>query len=667
MDAVRIDFETRSQGDLKLLGARLYSLHPTTEVLCYASQINDGPVWGAFVEETLADFDLEVVQAYQFHTLQHALFEGHNVGFELAIWENIMCPRYDWPQPNPMNFYCSAAKAAAHGLPRDLEGAAQAMHLPIEKDKKGKALMLKLSKPRPHWKKTGKGNIYFGTREEFEQLLEYCKQDVRTEYALSKKLRPLLPFERKTFLLDLKINRRGIHCDKALIKKAIGLSAIAARKGNEKIDKLTNGAVKTTGQTEKIRHYLWEHCGFAMHNMRAETVEAALNTALPCDVEAILTCRQQNSKSSVKKYLAMLNRASGVDNRIREILLFCGAHTGRWSGIKIQPHNYPRPKLSRLEIEHLLIPAIMDERTDLLELYRGSVGAALSDTLRSALTAAPDHDLIGADYSSIEARVLSWIAKEEFALQLFHDDEDVYVDMASKIYRIPAEQILEGYENEDLTATRQRKVGKETVLGCGYQMGAPRFDSECKKKGIDLPEGMADFIIRTYRNEYKRVKALWYDVHRTALRALSGPATTTVGLPIKMGRRDSFLCIQLPSGRMLTYADPEIRMNRFGNRSISYKHVDPETKKWVRTTGYGGHLVENIVQATARDIMAYAMHLVENAGYWLVATVHDEIISEVLKGFGTVKEFERLLCTLPAWAYGCPIAAKGWRGERYRK
>lgn len=667
MIAIRIDFETRSHCDLKAVGAWHYSLHSTTEVLCYSTKINDGPVWGTFVTESLADFDLEVIQDYQLsHLHDDATFEAHNAGFELAIWENIMHRRHGWPKPDPKRFFCSAAKAAAHGLPRDLENAAQAMHLDVQKDKKGHALMLKLSKPRPHWKKTSKGDVYFGSREEFERLLDYCKQDVETEYALSNQLRPLNPQERKLFLLDLKVNRRGFHCDRKLISKAIEINKIEASRGHRLIADLTNGVIQTNGQTEKIRKYLYTQFGYALPNMQAETLEAALKTDIPEGVEKILLCRQKHSKASVKKYEAMLNRA-GDDDRIREILLYHGAHTGRWAGIKIQPQNYPRPKLPCWEIENLLIPAILDKRLDLLELYRGSVSAALSDTLRSSLTAAPGHDLLGADYSSIEFRVLCWLAGENRALRLFRENKDVYIDMASTIYGIPSEKILEGYKKGEHSATRQRKVGKETVLGCGYQMGAPRFESECEEKGIDLPEGMASFIIETFRNKYGRIKALWYDVAKTALRALSSLITTTVGRPIKMGRQGQFFCIQLPSKRLLTYADPEIRINQFGKRALSHMHVHPKTKKWVRNITYGGALVENIVQGIARDIMAHAMLQAEAQGYRIVATVHDEIVAEVPKSFGSIEEFERILCDIPPWAQGCPITAEGWRGKRYRK
>lgn len=658
MIPARLDFETRSEADLPAVGAWEYSLHPTTEVLCFAWKVADEETQSAFVTDSidyLVDWDISPEFPYEMRG-ERTIYEAHNAGFEYAIWTNIMCRRYGWPILRPERIFCSAAKAAAHGLPRSLDGAARAMGLPIEKDKKGYALMMKLCKPRPQWKKIGKGDKYFGTPEEFQKLKSYCETDVDVEYALSKQLRPLSETERKIFLLDMKINRRGVHCDKPLVDRAIELSKAEQSKGNAIIAELTGGSIQTTNQRDKLLQYLKDYCFLDMPNMQAETVEATLKTTLFPKAEKILKIRQTHSKSSVMKYAAMHHRM-GPDDRCRETLLYHGAHTGRWTGKALQPHNYPVPKLSREEIEHLLIPNIMAGRIDLLTMYRGSVPHALSDTLRSCFTAAPGHVLIGADYSSIEARVLFWLAGVERALDMFRRGEDIYIDMASTIYNLPLDEITKS----------QRGIGKRTVLGCGYQMGPTRFEAECLKRDVALPEGMAKVIIDSYRGKYPEVKALWYDVHDTSLKALSAKATTTKGRPLTFGRRGPFLLFQLPSGRMLHYKDPEIRFNQFHKRALSHMHVHPKKKIWVRTTTYGGALVENIVQAIARDIMARAMLRAEAAGYRIIFTVHDELVAEVPIGFGSVEEFENLLCDTEDWAEGCPIAAEGWTGERFGK
>jgi DNA polymerase len=667
MTTIRLDFETRSHCDLKATGAWLYSLHPTTEVLCYAWKIDSDPVEGVFVAPFLDLYNLDVEKGVPQWCYEDD-FEAHNAGFELAIWENIMTPKYGWPKPDLERFSCSAARAAAHGLPRSLDGTTQAMGLSEEKDKEGHKLMLKLCKPRSAWKKTGKGPIYFGTTEEFQRLLEYCKQDVEAEYALSESLRPLSSDEQKVFQVDLAINRRGVHCDRELIDRAIQMNTVESKKGNAELSELTNKGIQTTGQTAKIIEHLYNEYQFVMPNMQAEIVDSMLKEVLPVGVRKLLRLRQKHSKSSVKKYEAMRARSSDTDHRIRETILYHGAHTGRWTGLKIQPQNYPRPKLSRFEIEELLIPAIMDDRPDLLELYRGSVSAALSDTLRSALTAAPGHKLIGADYKSIEARVLCWLAGEQWAVDMYERGIDVYVDMAATIYNVPIEDLLSLLDQKSLDAKRKRDVGKRAILGLGYQMGEDKFVATCKTHGgIDLDPALANRTVKLYRTKYKRVKALWYDVHETAMKALSNDAYTTVGRPLLFGKRGAFLFFKLPGGRLMSYKDPQIRTNQFNKSALSHMHVDSVTRKWKRTTTYGGALTENLVQAIARDIMAHAMLKAEAAGYPIVMSVHDELVAEVPEGFGSKEEFEQILCDTPDWADGCPIAAEGWEGKRYRK
>jgi DNA polymerase len=592
------------------------------------------------------------------HLLRHkADLEAHNAGFEFAIWHNIMVPRYGWPEVDLRRWYCSAAKAASYGLPRSLDGATSALGLSQVKDKAGHRLMMKLCKPRPIWKRDGTGDKYFGTPEEFEQLRQYCEQDVRAEVALSEALEDLSPRERTVWLMDQEINQRGVHCDLPLVNKAITLAAEETERGKKAISSLTDGEVTAPTQVAKLRAWCNERSPSELPNLSAATVQTALtDRALPPEVRQALKLRQAHGKSSVKKYLAMLDRAGG-EGRLREILLYHAAHTGRWGGKAVQPQNFPRPSLGRKAIEHILIPAIMQGDVEELEMFAGSVGEALASTLRSAITAAPGHVLLGADYSSIEARVLSWLAGDENALSLFHKGVDVYKDMAASIYGVPVDRVTK----------EQRQLGKVAILGLGYQMGADRFMATCADwgvKGVDLP--LAKKVVKAYRAKYSKVKELWYTTQDAVLRALANQG------PQKAARcaisyKPPWLHIQLPSGRLLHYYDPKAKRNQYGGLSISYLGVESLTKKWCRINAYGGKFVENIDQAIARDIMAGGMLRCRNAGYPIVMTVHDEIVAEVPEHFGTVAEFESLMTTRPLWAAGCPIAAEGWRGRRYRK
>lgn len=709
---ITIDFETRSECDLVRAGAWEYSKHPTTEVLCmaYTTLDPEKPISSVFLTDVVSVdaplWSLENGDPCPFEYGPTPKIEAHNAGFEFAIWHNIMVPRYGWPEVDLRRWYCSAAKAASYGLPRSLDGATSALGLSQTKDKAGHRLMMKLCKPRPIWKRDGTGDKYFGTPEEFEQLRQYCEQDVRAEVALSEALEDLSPRERKVWLMDQEINQRGVHCDLPLVNKAITLAAEETERGKKAISSLTDGEVTAPTQVAKLRAWCNERSPSELPNLSAATVQTALtDRALPSEVRQALKLRQAHGKSSVKKYLAMRDRA-GIDGRLREILLYHAAHTGRWGGKAVQPQNFPRPSLGRKAIEHILIPAIMQGDVEDLEMFAGSVGEALASTLRSAITAAPGHVLLGADYESIETVVLMWLAGEIHALELLSKGIKLYRDMAATIYGVDMGSIGKG---------SRYLLGKVTVLGAGYQMGPLRFFETCiawgvvllivkeikgdmsvevlaKRLGMNSKDLVAWFcrqpadyltadglvrkdiaeqlleskrIIMAYRTKYTKVVKMWYAVQEAAISAMvNGPQKAA---RCRFEYRASWLLVTLPSGRVLRYYKPEIKTNKWGKTSLTHRGVNSMTKRWERQSTYGGKLVENIVQAIARDIMAEGMLRCRNAGYPIVMTVHDEIVAEVPEHFGTVAEFESLMTTRPLWAAGCPIAAEGWRGRRYRK
>jgi DNA polymerase len=525
--------------------------------------------------------------------------------------------------------------------------------------------MLKLCKPRPYWAKNKTGDKYFGTEEEFLALERYCQQDVAAEHALSAALDDLSPFEQRIWQVDQIINKRGINCDLELVTSAIELSKANGFRGAQAISELTDGAVKTPNQVAKLKDWYNEEIArttgagsMLAEDLSADTVEAKLaDERLPKDSRArkILELRQQHSKSSVKKYKAMIDRADWTGS-ISETLLYHGAHTGRWAGRGIQPQNYPRPDMEREGIEHILIPAILAKDADTLELFGGSVANALSNALRSALVAPEGCDLIGADYSNIEARVLFWLAGETKALDLLRAGRCLYKDMAATIY---------GNAYEDVTRA-ERQLGKQAILGLGYQMGAPKFRETCAKYGIEI--SLAFGVVELYRAKYPKVVKLWRSMNSAALDAMEHPGPHWARpAPIHFEKKGKFLFMTLPSGRRIAYPFPKLRKNRFDNWAVSFMHVNPKTRKWERTDTYGGKLTENGDQAIARDIMAEAMLRVEKKNYALRMSVHDELVASVPEGQGSIEEFEQLLCIPPAWAKGCPIKAEGWRGKRFRK
>lgn len=651
---IYIDFETRSELDLKRVGAWKYSRHPSTEVLCMAYRIDSVPT-DIFIREEInqiwdelkfsEDTD-DIKNMFIDYILKFKTFEAHNAFFEYAIWHNIMMSRYGWPVVEPYRWYCSAAKAAYHGLPRKLEEAALALSLDIQKDMEGSRLMKQMAKPRPNWKKTGREPKWFDDEKRLERLYDYCKKDVEVEYALSQALDDLPPAERKIWLLDQEINRRGVYCDIELAQSAVEIVKTLESDACAELYQLTGGDVSTPGQTAKILDWLvGENLG--LPNMQAETVTDALKRDdLTPSARRVLEIRQLHSKASTKKYTAMIDRTANEDQRIRDTLLYHGAHTGRWTGVGIQPQNFYKPDFDRVDIELLVIPAIQRQDVSELQYLFGSPVTPLSSALRSTLRAAPGNDLIGADYASIEARVLLWLVDDTDALKLIEQGVDLYVDMAAAIYEIPKEKVSKA----------QRQLGKTAILGLGYGMGVDKFFSTCSNFGIEIDYSLAEKTVSIYRKKYRKVVRYWWQINQQAI--------NMNGLFSKHGR---FLRLKLPSGRPLHYCDPELTLNRFHEPALSYMSTNPTTRKWVREETYGGKLTENIVQAISRDIMALGMLRVEATGYPVVMTVHDEVVSEIPKGFGSVDEFVSLLCKRPSWAKNCLIDAEGWRGERYRK
>lgn len=639
---IYLDFETRGECDLKKAGAWKYSLHRSTEVMCAAVK-----------DTNRGEDDLHLITPDLFRYVLDYIFPGdiaeiesHGAFFEYAIWHNQMVPRYGWPIIPADRWYCSAAKAAYHGLPRKLEDAAIALDLDVRKDVEGSRLMKQMSKPRPKWKKTGEGSKWFEDDDKLQRLYSYCKQDVVTEYALSQALDDLPKMERKLWLLDQTINRRGVYCDVELAKSAIEIIGTLENEAKSELREVTNGEVSTPGQTERIRKYLDDKEDLQLPNLQAETVEEALSTdGISPTARRILEIRQLNSKASTKKYQAMLDRADD-DQRMRELLLYHGAHTGRWAGRAIQPQNFYKPSFSRREIESLAIPEIKNKNIESLSFLFNDPISALSSTLRSTLCAAPGKDLIGADYASIEARVLLWRVGETKALEKIKNGVDLYVDMAATIYGIPIDQVTKS----------QRALGKVAILGLGYGMGVDKFWETCIRFGIEIEYILAEKTVSLYRQKYQKVVRYWWKINNQAIQK-SGPFEL----------HDQFLRFKLPSGRPLYYCDPKLTLNRFYEPALTYMTQNSTTRKWERHETYGGKLTENEVQAIARDIMALGMLRAEDAGYPIILTVHDEIVSEIDRNFGSVNEFVKLLCKRPNWAKNCPIDAEGWRGERYRK
>jgi DNA polymerase len=570
------------------------------------------------------------------------LLSAWNANFERTIWNEIMVGRYQWPRTKIKQWRCTMAQASAMGLPRALGQAAAVLGVEEQKDKTGAALMLRMARPR---KVNADGSYtWWNTKDKIEQLVAYCRQDVRTELSVAETLNAMPDAERRLYQLDQRINDRGVKVDIDLIDRVSKLANDASENIDAEMKRLTNGQVKAATNAMDLTAWLRGY-ELNVNSVDKQTVTRLLAMdGLHPIIKQVLRLRQDGAKSSTAKYDAMVN-AANADDRMRGLLMYHGAATGRWSGRLVQPQNFPRPQKKQDELDEIIAKLKADQ--DVSEHGAGTVLA--SDLLRSMLIADDGHRLMFADYSAIEARVLAWVAGQSDLVETFRKGGDVYKEMASAIYNVDVESVTDG----------QRQVGKMAILGCGYGMGGKRFAEQCATMGIKVDEDEAKRIVSVYREKNNRIAQYWRDVEQDFVDMVKDAGRVkTVGLP-------------LPSGRSLTYHNPRIiqRETPWGamRDTAQVDTLNSVTRQWVSQIIWGGLLTENVVQATARDMMATAMMALEIKGYPVILSVHDEIICEVPDGFGSLDEMIDIMTRVPAWAQGCPINAEGKEGKRYRK
>jgi DNA polymerase len=663
---VFLDFETRSKVDLKKHGQSRYARDASTEVMCLAYQIDSGPV------ELWLPGDPDPYWLWNDCYTCHA----HNAPFEIAIFTHVCGPRMGWPVPPIGDWRCTAARCAAAGLPRSLDGASKALGLPHEKDDKGHRLMLKLSKPRRATKHDK--SVWHEKPEELQRLYDYCKQDVVVERAIHDATPPLTEFEQQVWELDWRINEAGVPVDVEHARAAIATFKAHQKRLNAELKELTGGEVSTAGQTEKLGLWLMDRGVNLPYTAKDKpclnkaVVSAVLQRRdLSGEARRAVEIRQELARSSVKKYEAIVNRAD-EDGRIRGVHLYCGAmRTGRWAGRGIQPQNLPRDKMPDSQVEEA-IGLVGTQDPFAVQLLLGDVATALASLIRPAIRAEKGRVLRVADFAGIENRVLAWHAGEGEVLRQLRDGDDLYVRLAAKVFDRPYDELIAAVRAKDPDAKRMRQIGKVAVLGLGYGMGPEKFLATMQEMyhvdGVDLP--FAERVVSVYRDTNEKTKRWWWALADAAIGATRQPKTDHTAGKITFRFEDRYLHARLPSGRRLYYLDPEVRMEstKWGEKpSLSYMGENTYTRKWERLRTYGGKLAENLVQATARDLLAESLVVVDRAGYLIVLHVHDEIVAETEPGFGSTAALERLMARTPGWAKGCPVEAEGYSARRYRK
>jgi DNA polymerase len=559
-------------------------------------------------------------------------------------------------------------QAMSHSLPGSLDALCGILGVDSDKakDKNGKKLIHLFTKPRPKSQKLRRATRVTHP-DEWAQFIEYARLDVVAMRDVHRRLPRWNTdgSERGLWRVDQTINDRGVAVDVDLARSALRAFERSARSLTARSTKITEGAVGSLTQRAKLLEYMDKAHGFRPADLTKGTVSAFLKgTAVELDPEVreLLEIRQQASATSPAKYKVLLN-ASSSDGRLRGTLQFCGAiRTGRWGGRLFQPQNLPRPTLKGEDIDF----GIEAMKADCEDLLYSNVSELCSSAVRGCLIAPPGRKLVVSDLSNIEGRVLAWLAGEVWKTKAFADYDkgsghDLYVLAYAKSFGLTPEEVIDNKKNGDGS---MRQIGKVMELACGYQGSVGAFATMGAIYGVDLPEDEILLIVKAWRKAHRNVVSFWYDVDAAAKTAIAKPGTRVVVRDLSFGYSDGWLRIRLPSGRYLCYPDAQTQ----DDGQIAYSGTNQYTRKWETLRTYGGKLVENIVQAVARDVLAHGMLAAEAEGYEVVLHVHDELITETPDDERySVDELSSIMATNPGWSLGLPLAAAGFETKRYRK
>ena len=648
MKKLSCDIETFSDVDLIRCGVYKYADSPNFEMLLFAYAVDDGDVHIIDIAggEELPE---KIIQAIKSDTVVKTAYN--------AQFERVCLSRYlklpDGEYLNPQSWYCTAVQAAELALPLSLADVGSVLGLERQKMTEGKELIKYFCVPCKPTKSNGNctRNRPCHDINKWETFKKYCMRDVDVERQIADKLKmyPISDEEHRLYVLDQIINDRGVLVDSELAEQAVKLNSIQTTVAVEQAYMITG--LENPNSVTQLKQWLKEK-GVEIESLSKKSVKS-LADETDGDVSEMLKLRLLMAKTSVKKYEAVI-RSVCSDNRVHGMMRFCGANrTGRWSGNILQPQNLPQNHLPDLTLARDIVK---DGDFEMLDMMFGNVPNVLSELIRTVLIPKPNHRFIVADFSAIEARVLAWIAGEQWRIDTFKNGGDIYCASASKMFKVPVEK--HGVNGE------LRQKGKISELACGYggSVGALKNMGAVE---MGVQENELQGLINDWRNANPHIVRFWYEVGNAAMKAIKEKTTVPLGKLVFAYER-GILFIRLPSGRRLSYIKPRIGTNRFGGDSITYMGIN-SAKKWDRLETFGGKLTENIVQGTARDLLANALINAANAGYDTVFHVHDEIICEVPNGYGSVDELCKLMCIKPEWADGLPLNADGFECEYYKK
>ena len=659
MDHLSIDLETFSSVPIAKAGAQKYIASPDFEILLFAYSLNGAPPVCCDIAqgEHLPDWVLDALCDPQ--CLKHA----YNAAFEWGCLSKFM-----GRQLPPEQWRCTMFHGLYAGYPAGLDAAGRALGLPEDKRKlsTGKALIRYFCVPCTPTKSNGgrRRNLPNHDPARWELFKEYNAQDVTTEMEIERRLSLITvpDWLQRQWETDLLINARGVAVDMEMVSGALEIGATVR-------ERLTQEAVRISGlnnpnSVQQLSAWLEQETGEEVTDLRKDTVAKMIAQApdIP-GVQRMLEIRQELGKTSTKKYDA-IEQAVCPDGRVGGLLQFYGANrTGRWAGRLVQVQNLPRTYTQPLELARNLVK---QRKLDNLRLIYGSVPDTLSQLIRTAFVASDGNVLIDADFSAIEARVISWLAGEQWRLEVFKTHGKIYEASASQMFGVPIERIKKGNPEYAL-----RQKGKVAELALGYQGGAGALIN-MGALDMGIPEDDLPDIVQRWRDTNKRICDLWYKMNSAAVEAISTGCSVGVGRLLVSCEYDAaheveYLTVLLPSGRKLYYNSPQIGENKWGGPSISYMGMDQTTKKWKRIETYGGKLVENCVQAVARDCLAQAIENLEKEGLPVVFHIHDEVVIDCRADTATLDDVVNIMSQPIPWAPGLPLNADGWVGGFFKK
>lgn len=642
MKKLSIDLETYSSVDLGKSGVYKYAESEDFEILLFAYSIDDGGV--KVIDLSNGEIiPKEILSALKDESIEKWAF---NANFERACLSRFLGKRL-----KPQGWYCTMIWSAYLGLPLSLEKVGEVLKLDKQKMNEGKGLIRYFSIPCKPTKTNGMRtrNLPHHDLEKWSTFKKYNQRDVETEMAIKKKLSafPMPRSEWENYWIDQNINDRGILIDEVLVDSAIKFDEILREENMDRAIELTG--LENPNSPMQLKEWLNEK-GLEIDSLAKKDVESALKNA-EGDIKEVLELRQELSKSSVRKYDAMKN-VKGKDNRARGLIQFYGANrTGRYSGRLIQVQNLRRNNLKDLELARSLVK---NRDFETMEILYESPSDILSQLIRTAFIAKEGTRFIISDFSAIEARVLAWLAEEQWVLDAFENGEDIYCRTASRMFGVPVEK--HGVNGH------LRQKGKIATLACGYQgaLGALKAMGGIE---MGLSEDELQSIVDSWREANPNIVSLWWDIDSVVKRAVK-TRTKEKYKSLVISYEKGILFIQLPSKRRLAYPKAKIGMNRFGGESIVYEGI-VVGNKWDKIESYGGKFVENIVQAIARDILAEAMMRIEKKGFNIVMHIHDEVVIE--SDSSSIEEINEIMSIVPIWAPGLILDADGFESEFYKK